>query len=241
MSGTALSFGSLITTPQTRDAVHVAVAPVTSAEVLRPGDHIGLVEKKGNTTLVSRFSPLIGVVDPFLKNNIKPGSQFWMFLYPQTITGLRHEWSHPSFDAIVEKAAEAPLPATGGAKGKGKVAAVIVPITPAPLPLPPAECCAPEEEEEEWSCRMCARSEEEQGDKLAASVEWIRAFAARLGLTYDDLLEGAKAYHAGEGYMNRGELLEGQSVPDEFWPHFETVTGYKVDEDKRHSFFTCSC
>jgi hypothetical protein len=81
-----------------RDAIHIAVAPVTAAERLAPGQHVGLIEP-GNLELVGPSGTSIGVVDPFLTNDVEPGQRFWLLLYPGTITGLRHVWSHPAFTA----------------------------------------------------------------------------------------------------------------------------------------------
>jgi hypothetical protein len=79
-----------------RDAIHIAVAPVTAADRLLPGQHVGLVQE-GNLELVGPCDRHIGVVDPFLAEAVEPGQRFWLFLYPGTITGLRHVWSHPAF------------------------------------------------------------------------------------------------------------------------------------------------
>jgi hypothetical protein len=81
-----------------RDAIHIAVAPVTAAHRISPGQHVGLVEE-GNLELVGAADCKIGIADPFLKQDIEPGERFWMFLYPGTITGLRHVWTHPTFSA----------------------------------------------------------------------------------------------------------------------------------------------
>lgn len=86
-----LGLGKIITTPQERDAIHVAVAPITAGMDLSPGEH---VNAKGIACIMSEN---IGVVDPFLKSPVKKGERFWLFLYPGTITSLRHEWIHPSF------------------------------------------------------------------------------------------------------------------------------------------------
>ncbi len=87
-----------------RDAVHVAVAPVTAAERLAPGQHVGLVGD--GTEHVGPASPdgCIGVVDPFLPHPVEPGQRFWLFLYPNTVTSLRHYWTHPAFTAAVAAA-----------------------------------------------------------------------------------------------------------------------------------------
>lgn len=87
--------GSLITDTQHRDAVHIAVAPVTAGEELRPGERIGFT---GNAFTVGTDARKIGIVDPYLSDNVKKGEQFYMFLLPNTITSLRHEWTHPDFE-----------------------------------------------------------------------------------------------------------------------------------------------
>ena len=86
-------------------AIHIAVCPVVAVERLWPGQHIGFssVTDKSVTT---NCSERIGIVDPFLREPVFPGAQFFMFLYPNTITSLRHEWTHPAFGAV------APLPLT---------------------------------------------------------------------------------------------------------------------------------
>ena len=76
-----------------RDATHIAVAAVEAGENLTPGTHVGFladgkIGKKGKN---------IGIVDPFLKVNVKRGDKFWLYLYPGSITSLEHKWSHPAF------------------------------------------------------------------------------------------------------------------------------------------------
>lgn len=88
--------GKVLDGMQDRDAIHVAVASVKSEEKLYPGQHIGLA-MQGNTEIVSAKGPHTGIVDPFLTHAVEPGTHFWMFLYPQTITSLKHNWTHPAF------------------------------------------------------------------------------------------------------------------------------------------------
>lgn len=75
-----------------RDAVHVAVAPVTAGEDLLPGQHVshanGVAHSSGDW---------IGIVDPYLTEIVREGQRFYLFLYPGTVTSLRHVWAHPAF------------------------------------------------------------------------------------------------------------------------------------------------
>jgi hypothetical protein len=81
--------------PKERDAIHIAVASVVAAERLYPGQHIGLADSDRETVVGS--GPHIGIVDPFLPRYVDAGERFWMFLYPNTITSLKHVWTHPAF------------------------------------------------------------------------------------------------------------------------------------------------
>ena len=89
--------GKLINSEQCRDAIHVAIAPVVADEKLAPGQDIGFVDAV-NVDRVGMSDTPIGIVDPFLKNMVFPGQKFWMLLYPNTITSLRHDWTHPAFE-----------------------------------------------------------------------------------------------------------------------------------------------
>lgn len=165
-----------------RDATHIAVAPVIAHFILRPGEHVGVLH-----TGVTTYENPVGIIDPFLRHSVEEGERCWLYLYPGSITSLRHEWTHPAFSATFAHPAK------------------------------------------------------------SASEQWIRAFCARIPLDYDVVMMGAQDYLAdkrqggwGE-YLCFGGLLEGEYVPDEFWPHYESVTGDKVDEAHRGTFFTCSC
>ncbi len=85
-----------------RDAVHVAIAPVVAATELAPGQHVGFV-RDGDTETVGASDTPLGVVDPFLTAPVQPGQRFWLCLYPNTITALRHIWTHPAFVPAIPK------------------------------------------------------------------------------------------------------------------------------------------
>lgn len=81
-----------------RDAIHIAIMPVILAEDMSPGDRVGFIY--GSREIVKRKDDdeSIGVIDPFLKGYLEKDSKVWMFLYPNTVTGMRHQWSHPGVD-----------------------------------------------------------------------------------------------------------------------------------------------
>lgn len=184
-----LPIGQLIEYEQHRDAIHIAVTPVIcGAEELIPGQRIGFIEP-GNTERVgSHAEHRIGIVDPFLTRNVFLGQRFWMFLLPNTITSLRHDWTHPAFEASA------------------------VP-----------------------------------GRPISASEVWLRNLADSVEITYSRLMRGAEDWLASKRngewgeYITGGSEMEGTMVPDEFWNHYENVTGKKVAEEHRGSFFSCSC
>jgi hypothetical protein len=63
-----------------RDAVHVAVIRATAVTVLQPGQRLAN-----------------GIVDSFLTKPVQPGQQYWLMLYPGTVTSLHHVWTHPAY------------------------------------------------------------------------------------------------------------------------------------------------
>lgn len=89
-----LEIGKLHTLEQHRDAVHMAIAPAVAGERMRPGMHVGFRDGKAYNSIAE----FIGIVDPFLGGRgVNKGDKFWIFLYPGSITSLRHEWTHPAF------------------------------------------------------------------------------------------------------------------------------------------------
>ena len=98
--------GVLLKGDEPRDAIHVAIAPVVAAQILTPGEHVGLVlDDESEPFRVGRVPDKIGIVDPYLKEAVMPHQRFWLFLYPQTITSLRHDWTHPAFVKAAQQSA----------------------------------------------------------------------------------------------------------------------------------------
>lgn len=91
-----VDLGKLITSEQHRDAVHVAIAPVVANEILAPGQHVGFLSG-GDGRVGALATTRIGIVDPFIVGFVPKDAKFFLFLYPKTVTGMRHHWSHPAF------------------------------------------------------------------------------------------------------------------------------------------------
>jgi hypothetical protein len=85
--------GKLLDSSSGRDAIHFALAPVIATCELVPGQDIGV----WNGVRAHPGEPFVGIADPFLKENPRKGDRFWCFLYPGSITNLRHIWQHPAF------------------------------------------------------------------------------------------------------------------------------------------------
>ena len=89
--------GALITGEAERDAVHVAVVPVTADIPLDPGMRVAvmMIDGEAHATCVG---DTIGIVDPFLTRRVKKGQRCYMFLDPGTVVSLRHHYRHPVLD-----------------------------------------------------------------------------------------------------------------------------------------------
>lgn len=179
------TLGTIIDENQKRDAIHIAVLPVRAGRTLKPGEDIGIED--GLATTVDEPT---GIVDPFLKANVKKGQMFWMLLYPRMVTSLRHVWSHPAFEGDNQ------------------------PVTAKPTKRDP---------------------------EIQRSQTWIQNWADDNDVDYDVLMQGAKSYLSRGEYLCEGGRWEGTHLDEEFWDHYEIVTGDTVKEDKRSSFFSCSC
>lgn len=84
-----------LTTQTERDAIHIAVIPLVADNSFSAGMQV-LLSKDGKAS--SEEGTVIGIVDPFLNVEISRGDRFWVFLYPNTVTGMKHHWSHPVID-----------------------------------------------------------------------------------------------------------------------------------------------
>jgi hypothetical protein len=93
------TLGTFITEKEKRDAIHLAVEPSTAGQLLSPGDHVILKDGKAFKAKVGKG---IGIVDPFLLEEVETEQMFWLVVYPRRITSLRHVWEHPDFPTTAE-------------------------------------------------------------------------------------------------------------------------------------------
>lgn len=84
-----------------RDAVHIAIIPVMAGEPLTRGRCVDLRFDGGGKLAAfgpNGERPAVGIVDPFYMQLIQPGERFWLLMFPDTVTNLRHDWTHPVFE-----------------------------------------------------------------------------------------------------------------------------------------------
>jgi hypothetical protein len=97
MSETITTMGKILPADhqQGRDAIHIAVMPVVASCTMRPGEPVSLQGYASDEAVYDNSDNYLGIVDPFLAVSVQKGQKFWLFLRPGTISGLRHEWTHP--------------------------------------------------------------------------------------------------------------------------------------------------
>jgi hypothetical protein len=89
--------GSLCDSDAKRDAIHVAIVPARARGTLQPGQKVTSVYGMGTVKAFNGKGKPCGVIDPFLADPVQDGENCFVFVYPDTVTGLRHDWEHPSF------------------------------------------------------------------------------------------------------------------------------------------------
>lgn len=207
------TLGTIIDEYQKRDAIHLAVEPCIAGELLHPNADVRIID--GKAYYASRKNgEAIGKVDPFLEDLVPIGQRFWLVIYPREITSLRHVWSHPAF-------ADEVLPVAYHEED-------LIDTTP---PVGSRSVALDMSDSEKW-IRDWVKSEFNQNED---SDEWYTK------VTYDDIMDATHRYVNGHiGYFNVGNNCV-YGPPDEFWDHYENVTGERVKNHQRGSFFSCSC
>jgi hypothetical protein len=214
-SAEGIGVGKLIEGDAERDAIHIAVAPSLAGEKLYPGQHVG---PNTDGRFYSTGVKKIGIVDPFLTGVVFPEQSFWVFLYPGTITSLRHMWTHPAYfeesgglDVTQDESGQ-------GIPGFAAALEAVVEVLPGSI-----------------------RKKNKPADPKAAAQEFMEDFARTHGMySAASAIDYGRRYLVDGDYMNVGEM-ESWYVDDDYWDAFEILTGEKVDPDQRGSFFSCSC
>jgi len=210
-----------------RDAIHVAVVPMTAGEDLSIGSAFRLGSTDQYTAYNGNYGNAVGIVDPFLNASevtywrVEKGQKFWGFLFPGTVTGMRHHWMHPAFKERTDS-----IPAFNDREYEYQEAWA---------------CCAGEVyDEDHW-----------QQDEAEESYRWLQDFCDRWNFDLTELIaqatksgdnrESWDRYIVANGHdlHNSGDLGEDHNL---FWKHLETYTGEKYDDDHRLGMgWSCSC
>lgn len=116
------TLGTIIGEHEKRDAIHLAVEPVTAGADLSPGERVFIID---GTAYPSRGSECHGIVDPFLFGGVRKGHRFWFVMKPRMVHSLRHVWTHPDFpdevpDSSVSSAKKIPAEYTAEQKAKSE-------------------------------------------------------------------------------------------------------------------------
>lgn len=236
-----------------RDAIHLAVEPVEAGDYFNPGDHAVIRDGKAFKPRVDfgGVEQSFGIVDPFLPRAVKPGERFWFVLNPRTITSLRHVWEHPAFQDSIQPisnvAVDSIHPAFTVAEDSIHPISASIPVVITPSGLGVEECV------------LKSRNEQK-----AEAYAWISKFADSLSnprdenddydsygsygtVSAEELISYGRSYYedtkrgSWPDYLTKGGLLEGESVPDEFWNQLEIYLDTEFEEKHRGSFFSCSC
>jgi len=96
-----LKLGEKIVGVAQRDAIHIAVLPcIVGQDYLNVGESVRLMTGSSEVVISAEHGEQgIGVIDPFLRDwSVRKGDRVWVYLVPNTVTGLRHHWEHPAID-----------------------------------------------------------------------------------------------------------------------------------------------
>jgi hypothetical protein len=233
-----------------RNAVHIAIIPVVARERLSPGQPIGLVGAEDDFTTVGPSSAPIGIVDPFLTAPVYQGEQFWMWLNPESVTNFKQHWSHPAFDkpkrdwSKVDATTDEEI--AEDVKNNSDLAPILSAIELIPYDTGQPEYTAKDIQDisdqletlhDSWWRNAMSKNDNKN---LICSSEWLKVFASRAGISYEELIAGAKNFIENGQYMIDGIKWKGFEVPDEFWDHYGIITTRFIPLADRGNFFSYS-
>ena len=234
----SLNLGKLIeqaTLPE-RDAIHIAVCAVCANEDLLPSQHVGVVNRnEWGDFYVGPSDKPIGIVDPLLTEVVPRYSQFWLWLYPGSITALRHDWTHPDLVTMKDerigkaitilKKPSDPISPTGPKWRTQNVLSICKEMKETrkydalPILADALEEAGYEDKEVLEECRTQSNLSYQlqefaherliclfTDDEKATAVRWIEKFAHRMGQSYERLMLAADTWMDGEKDLEeRGE------------------------------------
>jgi hypothetical protein len=205
-----------------RDAVHIAVVPIVASERIGAGCPVGL-SPTGEAVNYFRYpTKAVGVADPYLLKDVQKGERFYLFLKPNTITALRHEWTHPAFDLSTPAPNTQSLPSAAARRRAATRAAAPAPLAMQQKIHPTAHAVA----------EMLTTS---------AHKQLLMDFANQIDISLDELIDGARDYAQRGEYMSEGEKFESVSIPKGFWEAYQAFTQEVVPAESQDNFFSCSC
>lgn len=73
------------------------------------------------------------------------------------------------------------------------------------------------------------------------SERYIKDEGVEIDLTFEEMLQVARDYAKNGNYHNTGSNEAQLRDAAQFWKHYEIVTGEKVPNSSKDSFFSCSC
>lgn len=259
-----VKLGQILRDEAHRDAVHVAIVPLIAPVRLSPGQHIdcdGFPEGHVEAGLP------VGIVDPFLKEKVGKGERFYLCLYPNTVTSLRHQWTHPAFEEETP-GQDTPEPVQYPVHPLDESTAWRTPevvalckkmreaegFEPEELPIL-ADMISERGFSDENILKVMTKDyvKSVQRDRIvalihseetAAAVRWIEEWAEELDQTYNRLMEAAETWLLENDYTY--DNTESYKHVDysrwaEFWKNYEIVTGQDASKRSGDTFYTCSC
>ena len=217
------TLGTIISPFEKRDAIHLAVEPVKAKDYLQPGEAVTV----NGDRLTDETTSFVGIVDPFLTVNVKPGQYFWLIVYPRQITSLRHVWSHPDFpESKLEENKD------------GLTVESIRKLREFTFP----HSDSPESDIVKISANSWMRCFK---NRLGAYDEDVDEFIKNVK---DNLNCSTKYIYGGGDQVLDFKCLEDdcplyyREEMDKFWKYYEILTNNRVDEEtKEKAYFACSC
>lgn len=97
---TDIKLGTIPTTKNIRDAIHIAIVSIEAGETLKPGERVGVAT---DGCAYGRMTP-VGIVDPFLDHVITTGEMFYLLMNQGSTSKMVHHWTHPILDQVKQLA-----------------------------------------------------------------------------------------------------------------------------------------